>query len=56
MPEGMALRGLFLIDKNGVVRHCLANDPPLSRGVTGAPRLIDVLQSHEKHGDVCQAN
>ncbi|MFP3984173.1 MAG: peroxiredoxin [Desulfurivibrionaceae bacterium] len=56
LPEGMALRGLFLLDRDGVVRHGLVNDLPLGRSIAEAMRLIDALQFHEKHGDVCPAN
>jgi peroxiredoxin 2/4 len=53
---GVALRGLFLIDKSGVVRHALVNDLPLGRSVDEAIRILDALQFHEEHGDVCPAN
>jgi peroxiredoxin 2/4 len=53
---GVALRGLFLIDKAGVVRHALINDLPLGRSVDEALRMVDALQFHEQHGDVCPAN
>ena len=53
---GVALRGLFLIDKEGVVRHALINDLPLGRSVDEALRVLDALQFHEEHGDVCPAN
>ena len=53
---GVALRGLFLIDKAGVVRHALINDLPLGRSVDEALRMVDALQVHEQHGDVCPAN
>jgi peroxiredoxin 2/4 len=53
---GVALRGLFLIDKAGVVRHALINDLPLGRSVDEALRMVDALQFHEEHGDVCPAN
>ena len=56
LEAGIALRGLFLIDKKGVVRHALVNDLPLGRSVDEALRLVDALQFHEKHGDVCPAN
>ncbi len=56
LEAGIALRGLFLIDKQGVVRHALVNDLPLGRSVDEALRLIDALQFHETHGDVCPAN
>ncbi len=52
----VALRGLFLIDTKGVVRHALINDLPLGRNVDEALRMVDALQFHETHGDVCPAN
>jgi peroxiredoxin (alkyl hydroperoxide reductase subunit C) len=52
----VALRGLFLIDAKGVIRHALVNDLPLGRSVDEALRLVDALQFHETHGDVCPAN
>jgi peroxiredoxin (alkyl hydroperoxide reductase subunit C) len=56
LDGGVALRGLFLIDKKGVVRHALVNDLPLGRSVDEALRMVDALQFHETHGDVCPAN
>lgn len=56
LDDGVALRGLFLIDKEGIVRHALVNDLPLGRNVDEAARVLDALQFHEKHGDVCPAN
>ncbi|MBU0480031.1 MAG: peroxiredoxin [Proteobacteria bacterium] len=56
LPGGVALRGLFLIDKEGVVRHQLVNDLPLGRSVDEVIRLLDALQFTEKYGDVCPAN
>ena len=53
---GVALRGLFLIDKEGVVRHALINDLPLGRNVDEALRVLEALQFTEKHGEVCPAN
>ena len=53
---GVALRGLFLIDKAGVVRHALINDLPLGRNVDEALRMVDALQFFEQHGEVCPAN
>ncbi|NBW81093.1 peroxiredoxin [bacterium] len=53
---GVAFRGLFLIDKTGVVRHQLVNDLPLGRNVDEALRLVDALAHVEKHGEVCPAN
>lgn len=54
--EAVALRGLFLIDKAGVVRHQLVNDLPLGRSIDEALRLVDALQFTEAHGEVCPAN
>ena len=56
LPSGVALRGLFLIDKNGIVRHELVNDLPLGRSVDEALRMVKALQFFEKHGEVCPAN
>ena len=52
----VALRGLFLIDKEGVVRHALVNDLPLGRNVDETLRILDALQFTEEHGEVCPAN
>jgi len=52
----VALRGLFLIDTEGVVRHALVNDLPLGRNVDEALRVLDALQFTEEHGEVCPAN
>lgn len=52
---GVALRGSFLIDKNGVVRHQVVNDLPLGRNVDEMLRMVDALQFHEEHGEVCPA-
>ena len=54
--EAVALRGLFLIDTHGVVRHMLVNDLPLGRNVEEALRILEALQFHEEHGEVCPAN
>lgn len=51
-----AYRGLFLIDKQGVVRHQVVNDMPLGRSVEEAIRLVDALQFTEEYGEVCPAN
>jgi peroxiredoxin (alkyl hydroperoxide reductase subunit C) len=56
LNESVALRGLFLIDKEGIVRHALINDLPLGRNVDEALRVLDALQFTEKHGEVCPAN
>ena len=52
---GVALRGSFLIDENGLVRHEIKNDLPLGRNIDEMLRLIDALDFHTKHGDVCPA-
>ncbi len=52
----IAYRGLFLIDKEGVVRHQLVNDFPLGRNVDEALRYVDALQFNEENGEVCPAN
>jgi len=54
--EGIAYRGLFLIDTQGVVRHQLVNDLPLGRSVDEVLRMLDALIFFEKHGEVCPAN
>jgi peroxiredoxin (alkyl hydroperoxide reductase subunit C) len=54
--ELIAYRGLFLIDKSGVVRHQLINDLPLGRNVEEALRMVDALQFNEESGEVCPAN
>jgi peroxiredoxin 2/4 len=54
--EGVAYRGLFLIDKDEIVRHQLVNDLPLGRSVDEALRLLDALIFHEQNGEVCPAN
>jgi alkyl hydroperoxide reductase subunit AhpC len=56
LPGGVALRGLFLIDKNGVVRHQVVNDLPLGRSVDEAVRMVKALHFFEAHGEVCPAN
>lgn len=53
---GVALRGLFLIDKNGIVQHQVVNNLPLGRSVDETLRMVDALQFTEKHGEVCPAN
>ena len=54
--DGVAYRGLFLIDKAGIVRHQLVNDLPIGRSVEEAIRTLDALIFHEKNGEVCPAN
>jgi len=52
----VAYRGLFLIDKEGVVRHAVINDLPLGRNVDEALRMVDALKHFEEFGEVCPAN
>lgn len=55
-PEaGVALRGSFLIDKNGLVRHQVVNDLPLGRNMDELVRMVDALQFFEENGEVCPA-
>ncbi len=55
-PEaGVALRGAFLIDKDGIVRSQIVNDLPLGRDIDELIRLVDALQFVEEHGEVCPA-
>lgn len=56
IDSGIALRGLFLIDKEGIVRHQVVNDLPLGRNVNEALRILHALQFTEEHGEVCPAN
>ncbi len=52
----VAYRGLFLIDKQGVVRHQVVNDLPLGRSIDEALRMVDALQFFEENGEVCPAD
>ena len=52
---GVALRGSFLIDEDGVIRHAVLNDLPLGRNIDEMLRMIDALSYHQKHGEVCPA-
>jgi peroxiredoxin 2/4 len=52
---GVALRGSFLIDEEGVVRHAVINDLPLGRNIDEMLRMVDALEFHTKHGEVCPA-
>lgn len=54
--QGIAYRGLFLIDRNGIVRHQVVNDLPLGRSVDEALRILDALIFVEQHGEVCPAD
>ncbi len=53
---GASYRGLFLIDKDGIVRHQVVNDLPLGRSIDEVLRMVDALLFTEKHGEVCPAN
>ncbi|MHA1544580.1 MAG: peroxiredoxin [Alphaproteobacteria bacterium] len=53
--DSIAFRGTFLIDLEGVVRHQVVNDLPLGRNVDEAIRMVEALQFHEEHGEVCPA-
>ncbi|MGQ4002331.1 peroxiredoxin [Francisellaceae bacterium CB299] len=52
---GMAYRGTFVIDTNGVVRHQVVNDLPLGRNMDEIIRMVEALQFHEEYGEVCPA-
>ena len=52
----VAMRGSFLIDEEGVVRHAVLNDLPLGRNIDEMLRMVDALAFHTKNGDVCPAN
>jgi alkyl hydroperoxide reductase subunit AhpC len=54
--EGVALRGLFVIDQEGIIRHITVNDLPLGRNIDEVLRILDALQSYERYGEVCPAN
>lgn len=53
--EGMSLRGTFIIDKKGIVRSQIVNDQPIGRSIDEIIRLVDAVQYHESHGEVCPA-
>jgi peroxiredoxin 3 len=56
LDAGIALRGLFLIDPKGVIRHATINDLPVGRSVDEVVRVIEAFQFVEEHGEVCPAN
>ncbi len=56
LDDGVALRGLFLIDENGDVQHQVINNLPLGRSVDEALRMVKALNYHQEHGEVCPAN
>ncbi len=53
--DAVALRGTFLIDQEGTVRHQVVNDLPLGRSIDDALRMVDALKFHQEHGEVCPA-
>ncbi|HHL39359.1 MAG TPA: peroxiredoxin [Deltaproteobacteria bacterium] len=53
---GIALRGLFIMDRDGILRHVTINDLPLGRNIDEALRIIEAIRFHEEHGEVCPAN
>ncbi|MFN8577515.1 MAG: peroxiredoxin [Candidatus Sericytochromatia bacterium] len=55
LPGGMALRGSFLIDKDGTVRHAVINDLPLGRNIDEMLRMVDAMLYTNEHGEVCPA-
>src|SRR3990172_6344977 len=56
VKPGIALRGLFIIDKLGKIRYITINDLPLGRNVDEVLRVLDAIQFNEKYGEVCPAN
>lgn len=53
--DGVALRGSFLIDRDGIIQHMVVNNLPLGRNIDEMVRMVDALQFHEEHGEVCPA-
>eukprot|EP01006_Ploeotia_vitrea_P019979 TRINITY_DN52238_c0_g1_i1.p1 TRINITY_DN52238_c0_g1~~TRINITY_DN52238_c0_g1_i1.p1 ORF type:complete len:268 (+),score=162.94 TRINITY_DN52238_c0_g1_i1:38-805(+) len=56
IEAGFTLRGLFIIDPKGVIRHVTKNDPPVGRNTDEVLRLVQALQFTDKHGEVCPIN
>lgn len=56
MDEGIALRGLFIIDGKGIIRHITMNDPPVGRNVDEVLRLVAAYQHNDNKGEVCPCN
>ncbi|KAH8829269.1 peroxiredoxin [Flagelloscypha sp. PMI_526] len=54
--EGIALRGLYIIDPKGILRSYLINDTPVGRSVDETLRVIEAFQFYEENGEVCPAN
>ena len=53
--ESVALRGSFLIDNKGIIRHAVINDLPLGRNIDEMIRMVDAMQFTDEHGEVCAA-
>lgn len=53
--ESVALRGSFLIDSKGIIRHAVINDLPLGRNIDEMIRMVDTMQFTDEHGEVCPA-
>lgn len=53
--DSISLRGTYLIDEQGIIRHLLINDLPLGRNIDETIRMIDALDYHNEHGEVCPA-
>ncbi len=56
LPDGVALRGLFIINKDGILKHSTINHLDLGRNVEEVVRLLDAVDFSEQHGEVCPAN
>jgi alkyl hydroperoxide reductase subunit AhpC len=56
LPDGIALRGLFIINKDGILKHSTINHLDLGRNVEEVVRLLDAVDFSEQHGEVCPAN
>lgn len=54
--QGIAYRGLFIIDPKGIIRYVQINDLPIGRSVEETLRIVDALIFHAEHGEVCPAN
>ena len=56
LPDGVALRGLFIINKDGILKHATINHPDLGRNIDEVLRVLDAIDYTEQHGEVCPAN
>ncbi len=54
--DGVAVRGTFIMDKSFIIRHILINDMPLGRNLKESLRILDAMEHHSKHGEVCPAD